>query len=325
MDRKNLALILKKTYPESSAEREKEVLADMMAAKKTGEEQKRPSVEALLHDIIPFPFVVHLHPALVNGLTCSVHGEKAVREIFGEDVLWIPSINPGYILSIAVKSALEDFYKKLNKQASIIFLQNHGVFVGSDSADGIKDLYSEIISKIGVKIKRTPDFSDQEIITSLPPSAPLRLCEIKLEIFKILKELGGEAAFMTGSEVNAFIKDRKSFYPVSSAFTPDHIVYAGSDPLFSEEQSAEGIRQDWKSHALKTGRNPKIVAVKDLGVFGTAKTEKAASLALDLFRDSLKVAVYCENFGGPLFLTADKIDFINNWEVERFRSDVSTK
>jgi len=62
-----------------------------------------------------------------------------------------------------------------------------------------------------------------------------------------------------------------------------------------------------------------------MGIFAAAATEKAANIALDLFRDSVKVAIYAESFGGPLFMTADKIDFINNWEVERFRSSVSTK
>jgi hypothetical protein len=62
-----------------------------------------------------------------------------------------------------------------------------------------------------------------------------------------------------------------------------------------------------------------------VGVFGAATTEKAAELSLDLFKDTVKVAVYSESFGGPCFMTADKIDFINNWEVERFRSQISTK
>jgi rhamnose utilization protein RhaD (predicted bifunctional aldolase and dehydrogenase) len=322
MDRKALALIWEKTYPESDEERESAVLADMMAARKAGEEQKRPSVEALLHDILPFDFVVHLHPALVNGLTCSQQGEKAVREIFSEDVIWIPSTNPGYILSALVKTVMGAYYEKHRKFAPVIFLQNHGIFAGADSADSMKELYGEIMSKIGARITRKPDFSDEKRLSAAGSGAqePIGI------IARTLAELaGGTAAFMTSGDITALLKNRSSFYPVSSAFTPDHIVYAGSDPLFCEDQTVEGIRQAWKNHAQKTGRNPKIIAVQGVGIFSAGGTEKAANLALDLFRDAVKVAIYAESFGGPLFMTADKIDFINNWEVERFRSSVSTK
>jgi len=332
MDRKALVSILEKSYPSSSAERESAVLADMMAARKAGEGQKRPSVEALLHDIIPFSYVVHLHPALINGLTCSVNGEEAVREMFGGEVIWIPSINPGFILSKSVKKEIDEFYLKKNKHAEIIFLQNHGVFAGAHSVDRVKELYSGIMSKIESRIKRKPDFSDELRITKetsdgflqerAPAKNQISLC---IDIMNVITELAGFSAFLQSSEFFSFIDDRKSFYPVSSAFTPDHIVYAGSDPLFIEAKTAEGIREAWKDHGEKTGRNPKITAVRGLGVFSAEKNEKAAGFALDLFKDAVKIAVYSQNFGGPLFMTADKIDFINNWEVERFRSAVSTK
>ena len=315
MDRAALARIWEKAYPESDAERESAVLSDMMAAKKAGEEQKRPSVEALLHDLLPFAFVVHLHPALVNGLTCSRRGEDAAREIFGAEAIWVPIIDPGYILANAVKTAMEAYSAAHGKPAAIIFLQNHGVFVGADSADNIKKLYNELMTKLNALIAQKPDFSDEK-----------RGTDSFGEIIKTLEELsGGTAVFAQGSAIASFVKSRESFAPVSSAFTPDHIVYAGSHPLFTEAQSADGIREAWKKHVQETGRNPKVIAVQNTGVFGAAATEKAANLALDLFRDTIKVAVYSESFGGPLFMTADKIDFINNWEVERFRAGVSTK
>jgi len=337
MDRKALALILEKTYPASGDQRESMILSDMMAAKKPGQSEKRPSVEALLHDIMPFPFVVHLHPALVNGLTCSNRGEEAAKEIFGEDIIWIPSTNPGYSLAVLVKKAMAAYSEQHGENAPIVFLQNHGVFVGAGSTDGIKEYYGEIVSKIGAMIKRRPDFSDEERYPqswSVSSESPC-LREMKFKILEILKELAGAAdeakraefpgaaAFMKSSEILAFVKDRVSFTPVSSAFTPDHIVYAGSDPLFTEAETGDELRKDWKTHVQKTGRNPKIIAVRGMGVFSAAATEKAASLALELFKDAITVSVYTESFGGFCFMPADQIDFINNWEVERYRSAVS--
>ena len=329
MDRKALAVIWEKKYPQSSDEREREVLADMMAAKKAGEEKKRPSVEALLHDIIPFSFVVHLHPALVNGLCCSRNGEYAVNEIFCGDALWIPSTNPGYVLSCLVRTAMADYYKKYRKNAPVILLQNHGVFVGADTADDVKMLYDKLMSKIDALIKRKPDFSGETRINTGNTNGN-QIDKIIRALAELARPAGaaqetGASAYMRSGEIMSFIKDRESFYPVSSAFTPDHIVYAGSDPLFVEAGSIDVIRNEWDKHAKKTGRNPKIIAVQNLGVFSAAASEKAAGFALELFKDTVKVAVYAESFGGPLFMADDKIDFINNWEVERFRSAVSTK
>jgi rhamnose utilization protein RhaD (predicted bifunctional aldolase and dehydrogenase) len=318
MDRKALARIWEKQYPEAGPERESAVLADIMAARRPGEEGKRPSVETLLHDMMPFAFIMHLHPALVNGLTCSRRGETAMREVFGEEPLWIPSTNPGYTLSKLVKTAMDAYSKKRHKSASVIFLQNHGVFVGADDADGIKDHYGGIMEKIGTRIKREPDFTGLTVTTGANTIGTIR------EIARTLAELSGSAAFMSGGEIASLVRDRSSFAPVSSAFTPDHIVYSGSDPLFTEAEDEAGIREAWKVHVQKTGREPKITAVQNMGVFGVAATEKAAGLALLLFKNAVITAVYAESFGGPLFMTVDKINFINNWEAEHFRSSVST-
>ena len=319
MDRKALAEIWKKTYPNESAEREKAVLADLMAARKEGEGQKRPSVETMLHDLLPFYYVVHLHPALVNGLTCSQQGKAAMEEIFPESSLrsaaiWIPSTNPGYILSLRVKTAMDEYREKHGISARIIFLQNHGVFVGADTVEEIREIYSDIMRRLEKKIQRRPDLSSDE--TRSPPPEYLRAAE----------EISGcKAAFLCNREIAALVKDRESFFPVSSAFTPDHIVYAGSDPLFTDAVTMEAGKKAWKEHIDKTGRPPKIAALRGIGVLGFGSTEKTAALALELFNDAVKVAIYSESFGGPRFMSRDQIDFINNWEVEAFRSKASTK
>jgi len=310
MDRKLLRRIWGKTYPGESVAREQEVLEDLLAARKAGEEKKRPSVETMLHDLLPFEYVVHLHPALVNGLTCSQQGETAMKEIFRGEALWIPSSNPGYVLSQKVKSALDEYTAENHKPAAIIFLQNHGIFVGAGSAEGIKEKYRDIMERIDKRVKRRPDFSGE---TS----------EVPGKLLSAIEELsGGRAAFLCNREIAALVRDNPSFYPVSSAFTPDHIVYAGSDPLFVQEATLQGA---WKDHLNKFGRVPKVMAVQGLGVFGIGSTEKNAALALKLFRDAVKVAVFSESFGGPRFMSRDQIDFINGWKAEAFRSNVSTK
>ncbi|MDR1863834.1 MAG: class II aldolase/adducin family protein [Treponema sp.] len=318
MDREKLRRIWDKEYPRESESREAAVLTDMMAARAPGEEGKRPSVETLLHGILPFAYVVHLHPALVNGLTCSRGGETAAAELFGGRSLWIPSVNPGYVLSRIVKDAMDDYSAKKGKPPAIIFLQNHGVFVAADSTEGIKALYAHIMDTIAGAVKRKPDVSG--LVNRFGASEAWS---------SALRAQAGKSRkgpwftwFVRNPEIAGFIKDEKSFYPLSSALTPDHIVYAGSDPLFVKEGAP--LEEAWKNHLEKTGLIPKTVAFQGLGVFGLGASEKAAQTATELFIDALKVAVYSESFGGPLFMSGEQIRFINNWEVESYRSKVAS-
>jgi rhamnose utilization protein RhaD (predicted bifunctional aldolase and dehydrogenase) len=325
MDRRALGRIWEKAYPPDPDERETLVLADLMAARKSGEEGKRPSVETLLHDALPFAYVVHTHPALVNGLTCSREGEAAASELFPQ-ALWIPSVNPGYILSLAVKNAMDGHTAGKGRPASVILLQNHGIFVGAGGVAEVKEIYRTVMEKIAVKIKEKPDLSGG--LTRYGASGEIAALFAELAE-KSAGPPGGpwQVSFLRNPAVAALTADRASFYPVSSAFSPDHIVYAGSCPLFVETGGSEavfaGIRTAWENHLGRTGRVPKIAAVQGAGIFGIGPSEKAASLALEVFADAVKVAVYAKAFGGPRFMTRDQIDFIDNWEVERYRARIA--
>jgi rhamnose utilization protein RhaD (predicted bifunctional aldolase and dehydrogenase) len=324
MDRGKLSAVLRKQYPPDAEEREAAVLAGMLAARKSGEENKRPSVETLIHDLIPFPWVVHLHPAMVNGITCSVEGSRAASRLFGENMIWIPAENPGYVLSLRVKEALEALEARGAGEAAegrsvppgaLIFLQNHGIFAAANSAAGIRSLYGMIMEKTGNAIRTRPDFS-----------GAVDSCGSSGEAAALFAECaGGSAIFARNRAIAGFVENRSAFAPLSFPFTPDHIVYAGSDPLFVEspppgKSLRDHITQAWKEHLDRYGSAPKIAALEGTGVFGVGLSEKASRLALELFADSIKVAVYAESFGGRRFMEADKIAFINNWEAERYRS-----
>ncbi|MDR1898620.1 MAG: class II aldolase/adducin family protein [Treponema sp.] len=316
MDRNVLAGIWDKQYPADPDAREAAVLSDMMAARCPGEEGKRPSVETLLHDILPYTYVVHTHPSLVNGITCAQKGEEAARDLFSGDAIWIPSTNPGYVLSRAVRTAFESFRAERGKGAEIIFLQNHGVFVGADSAAGIRAVYERIMNTLGAKVLRKADPGGR---CGAYGDSGAFAAELRALAEKSGPGLPWFVRFERNNEIANFVKDRASFWPVSRAFSPDHIVYAGSDPLFVEGAAGEA----WEAHLAKTGRIPKIIALRGCGIFGLGNTEKTAATAVELFVNAVEVAVYTESFGGPLFMTEDKIDFINNWEVERYRSEIA--
>ena len=81
MSREKIAEIFTKVYPDNDKEREALCLADVMASRLPGEESKRPSVETTLHSLFQQRFVLHLHPALVNGVTCAKDGQKWAEKL----------------------------------------------------------------------------------------------------------------------------------------------------------------------------------------------------------------------------------------------------
>lgn len=107
MDRAKLNLMSDKTYSNSAAEREEQVKNDLADA--TISKGKRPLVETLMHNVIDFAFVVHMHPTLVNGLMCAKSAESDLRKLFGAKALYIEYTDPGYVLFKKVEDAIKAF------------------------------------------------------------------------------------------------------------------------------------------------------------------------------------------------------------------------
>ncbi|MHB9005746.1 MAG: class II aldolase/adducin family protein, partial [Limisphaerales bacterium] len=110
MDRGQLEALLNSVLPTDRMEREAAFKSATLAARVQPERNQRPSVEALLHHLMPRQYVVHTHSTLVNMVTCSGRGPELARELAG-DVVWIPEIDPGYLLSRTLRQALQDFQR----------------------------------------------------------------------------------------------------------------------------------------------------------------------------------------------------------------------
>jgi rhamnose utilization protein RhaD (predicted bifunctional aldolase and dehydrogenase) len=312
MDRGKLSSIFEKEYPEDDNLREAAVLSDLMAARLTSNENKRPSVETTLHSIFPQTFVLHVHPAVINGLTCGANGEKIAKELFGENIIWVGLCRPGYVLAKLCKELIEDYKHKYSRDASIILLQNHGIFIADDSVEGLSQKLEEILSKLKKRLSRYPSLEK----TKVPENCG--------EYCRTLSVLYGNEAFAVYDnfvESVRFSASRQAAKPLLKPFTPDHIVYCKAHPLFinSIEEAGQGFERYINEH----GYPPKIVIVRDMGYFALGESEKAAKTANILFRDAIKIAVYAQSFGGVLHMTDELVDFIVNWEVESYRQKQS--
>lgn len=316
MERAKLRAMLTKTYSADEAVREAEVLSDLMDARAPGEETKRPSVETLLHDLFAQKFVLHVHPAAVNGITCSKYGKSLSEALFWDSV-WVESTKPGYTLAMLCKEKLDQYKEKRGKNADLLFLENHGVFFAADTKEELDALVSGVMNKIATTAYPV-DFSEAEYdadrVSAVAP---------------VIRMLWGEGTpcvvkFTANKTVMKYAESNEAFEPLTRSLTPDHIVYCKANPLFIEEDDADSIKAALAEYTAKFGVKPKVVFVKGLGMFAVADTAKAANTVTEVWLDAVKIVTLAEvNYKGVSPMTPELIDFIVNWEVESYRSKVA--
>ena len=120
-----------------------------------------PSVESILHAILPFRFVLHTHADAVLALTNTPDGEARVREAFGDDVVVVPYVMPGFVLA---KACAETFPAARHDGTVGMVLLNHGLFTFADDARTAYEQHVELVD-------RALDRLDQGRLAAADPGA----------------------------------------------------------------------------------------------------------------------------------------------------------
>jgi len=316
MDVAKLLDMVEREYPAdmSNSEREEKALTDMMAARLPGEDEKRPSVESVLHAMFPYKYVLHVHPPLINGLTCGLNGEEECNDLFGDKAVWVGLTKPGLVLAQECDMLFKDREKKTGHYPQIAILQNHGIFIAADTVEKIDELMMSVVIKLKHKVREEPTFEvivltfDMDMLHSIKSTLKSLYSDEKTAVAK----------FCTNKTVNDFVADVEAFIPISKPFSPDHIVNCKDEPLFIE--SDEDVETAFNAYTARKGYKPRIVALQGVGFFALSENQKNADRAEALFLDAMKIATYAKSFGGVNPLDDEFTDFILNWEVEAYRS-----
>lgn len=333
LDRALLNEMGEKAYNEDTAIREEQVKNDLSVACIT--KDRRPSVETSLHNCMGFAFVVHLHPTLVNGLMCSVNAEAACKEIF-PDALYIEYTDPGYTLFKKVYDRIKAYKAEKGKEPQVIFLQNHGIFVGGDTTAEIEGIYSEVLGKLEAKVAALPegDTAVSETVTDVVPAIRQMLSRSGrgFKTLKVTKNalvdffIDGCSVTSTGSVTDC--PGKSGFDKIAKPFTPDIIVYCKSSYIFIEAKSDEEIlkqaEEEIEAFVSGKGYTPKVLLIKGIGLIAVGDSSRNAQIITDVFTDAMKVAFYAQSFGGEHPMEQAWIDFIDNWEVENYRRKVAS-
>ncbi len=300
LDRARLDKLFGETFPADVNKRERAVL-EFITATVLPERKGRPSVEAPLHHCFPQTFVVHTHPAVVNGLTCSQNGPEICARLF-PDAMWLPVIEPGYTLGARVHGELRAYAEKHGRAPDMLFLANHGIFIAGNAPEEIRARYRDVMTKLGAEIGKAGLSGDVAV-----GPAPDRAAAGAI-VDGLRKFMGDDAACWS-------VRGRFPVY--ADPLTPDHIVYCRSHMY-----DGDGSEASLRAFREKYGYWPKVIGLPGM-ILGLAATQRPADLASELAFDAANVVRFAGAFGGVKYLNQHFIDFIENWEVESYRQKVA--
>jgi len=299
----------------SDGEIEKKTLLYMLEARLPGEEGKRPAVESSLHVLFPYKFVLHVHPAIIDGLSCGVDGESYCRRLFGDKVVWVDLVKPGLLQAQQCHKALSGALDKTGVCPRIAIIKNHGMFVAADTAAQIDELMEYAIGEVKGHVTDEPCFEDAGFDRGLA-------CSIAPALRMLFSGDGKSCAvFCVNKQILGFITDTRAFKPLCKPFMRDNIKFCGDEPLFIEPDADIGT--EFKAYVARKGFKPRIVAVRGLGVFALGKDWKSADQARSFFLDAVKIAVYAGAFGGVCPLPDEFTTFILVCEAGKYWDDIS--
>ncbi len=321
LSREKLRAISFKTYPDDTAEREECVKRDLFEAIKETGSKKRPSVETSLHELIGYRFVVHLHPTPVNGIMCSRNARMLTAKLFGEKALFVPYTDPGYTLYRKLESDLKTYREKHEDDPAMIFLENHGVFVSGNTTGEIRSVYDHIISAIMNHFGPQPCVSDISFNPVLHKVLPVMRMLLADGDPKMIR-------YRHNTLIERYYQNQKEFHKISLPLTPDIIVYCKARYLYVEHSSSpekiiDSLRQQLPAFRKEYGYMPKVVVIRDAGIFAVEDTVSAAETVLDVYEDMIRIVSLSSGAGGTKTLTPDEVAFIDQWEVENYRRKIA--
>ena len=294
MSRAGINKLYDVTPPATPAARE--ALVKEMMATAVVNDAGRPSVEAPLHNAFEATYVVHTHPALVNGMTCARDGEATCHRLF-PDALWVEYIDPGYTLCMEVRDRMAQWRRERGHDPALLVLKNHGIFIAADTADAIHALYTRVMDTLRA------EYAAAGIDTTLAIAPAPPACE---ETERTIRALFGEEA--------AYLASSGPFRVAPGPITPDHLVYAKAF-AFTDALTPEAAAR----YHTERGYAPKVIVTPEC-VYGIGTSQKNAGLALEFAQDGALLLQLAEAFGGIVTMTDAQREFIENWEVESYRA-----
>jgi rhamnose utilization protein RhaD (predicted bifunctional aldolase and dehydrogenase)/NAD(P)-dependent dehydrogenase (short-subunit alcohol dehydrogenase family) len=298
----------------------------MQRAAMTNPYAPNPSVEAVLHAVIPFRYVDHTHADAVVTITNTPGGEDKIRDLYGDRILIVPYVMPGFMLAKKIYEITREFDWS---QCDGMVLLNHGVFTFHDDARRSYENMIDIVSAAEHYIEQHANIkppADNNNDVDLERLAKTR---------KQVAEKRGTAVYAlldNSPEAHAFsCLDNVDAIACRGPLTPDHIIRTKQVPLIVGDNDngnpdpVEDYAADYQAYFDRNANAqqtcldhaPRWAVWKNQGLIAFGATLKEAGAIADISRHTITAIQWAEQIGGWQALPEKDLFEVEYWELEQ--------
>lgn len=281
-----------------------------------------PSVEAILHGLLPYRYVDHTHADAIVTLTNSPGGEARIRDLFGDRVVVIPYVMPGFDLA---RRVAELFPKAAHEGTLGMVLMHHGLFTFGDTA---RLAYERMIGLVDEAERYLQSHGAWSLATSFREHA------IDTRAIAALRRSVSDAAGFPmilqcrRGETELSFCQRPDLAEISQRgpATPDHVIRTKRLPMLGREvpDYVAGYQRYFEAHAGES-RNPvemldpapRVILDPELGLLALGKNSREAGIVADIYRHTLEIIQRAEALRGWRALPEREIFEVEYWELEQ--------
>ncbi len=324
----NLDTIEKEGFPAVDLEVLKEMatrenLSDtqMVAEQKdamTDKSAPNPSIEAILHAIIPFKYVDHTHADAVVTITNTPNGKEQIEKLYGKNMLIIDYVMPGFILAKKIYDETKGIdWSKLDG----IILLNHGVFTFDNDAKIAYEKMIEIVTKAELFLG---DLSVDETQCTLTADQ-IEMLELRVSH---LRRTDVTVTPIDTKEACYFSKLKNIEEIVNKGpLTPEHVIRTKAFPMVANrdlDKDLENFIQGYKQYFFEHAKDetildlaPRWAIIKNRGVVVFGADEKENQILSDIISHTIRAILKAEKLGGWRSLKRKDIFDMEYWELEQ--------
>jgi rhamnose utilization protein RhaD (predicted bifunctional aldolase and dehydrogenase)/NAD(P)-dependent dehydrogenase (short-subunit alcohol dehydrogenase family) len=283
-----------------------------------------PSVETILHAVLPHKFVDHTHADAVLAITNTADGEARIREVYGDDVVVVPYVMPGFDLA---KVCARKFQAEAKPATIGMVLLNHGIFSFGATAE---ESYGRMIALVG----RAEEYLKRQKAWELAvPEAHSSAKPMRLELAQLRRDIAaaGDVPVVMSTHFDskslAFARD-ENVRAISQRgpATPDHILRTKRLPMLGRDVAAYAqtyreyfARNVSSAKETKTMLDPapRVVLDPQLGMCCVGRSAKEAGIVRDLYSHTIDVIRRAEALGGYRALSEQELFEFEYWDLEQ--------
>jgi rhamnose utilization protein RhaD (predicted bifunctional aldolase and dehydrogenase)/NAD(P)-dependent dehydrogenase (short-subunit alcohol dehydrogenase family) len=288
-----------------------------------------PSVEAILHAIIPFTFVDHTHADAVVAVSNTPGGPDRIKEIYGDRVLVVPYVMPGFILARTVSRMIRGL--DWGRHEGMVLL-HHGIFSWGPDARASYERMIALVTEAEAYLARMGAARAPAVATASGSTAPGE-SELELAAFRraVSRVRGAPmiARLDDTPEALGFAARRDATsIATRGPLTPDHVIrtrlvpaVVNGDPAATVERYAETYRayfERWNPGGLSClDPAPRWAVWPGRGIVALGASATDAAIVADIARHTVRAIQWGEALGGWTALPEKDLFEVEYWELEQ--------